>query len=329
MLEDHKKRIKLGEKMIEANYKKVETYNSMVDQIPGAPQVQKGVDSMKFVQKPFPSSAALKPIPKKFRMPNLLKYNTTSDPNEHVTAYTCAIKGNDLKDDEIEFVLLKKFGETLSKGAIMWYHNLSRNSIDSFTMLADSFIKAHAGAIKVATQKSDVYKIKQRENEMLREFVSRFQMEGMELPPVFDDWAVHTFTQCLNERISVASKQLKLNLVEYPAVTWSDVHNRYQSKIRVEEDQLGAPSGSVYPRRLLAKEPKPNKERRHEVQRLTQKAIDTLDESSTIHSSSIDEVSDKGWNNNCVRRTACSKRDVHGARCGTSVNAFNIEGAKE
>ncbi|XP_070040516.1 uncharacterized protein [Nicotiana tomentosiformis] len=34
------------------------------------------------------------------------------------------------------------------------------NSIDSFTMLVDSFIKAHAGAIKVAIRKSDLFKVK-------------------------------------------------------------------------------------------------------------------------------------------------------------------------
>jgi len=107
-------------------------------------------------------------------MPEISKYNETTDPNEHVTSYTCAIKGNDLEDDEIESVLLKKFGETLSKGAMIWYHNLPPNSIDSFAMLADSFVKAHAGAIKVATRKSDLFKVKQKDNEMLREFVSRF-----------------------------------------------------------------------------------------------------------------------------------------------------------
>ncbi|XP_070015448.1 uncharacterized protein [Nicotiana sylvestris] len=83
----------------------------------------------------------------------------------------------------------------------------------------------------------------------------------MELPPVSDDWAVQAFTQGLNEPSSVALKQLKQNLVEYPVVTWSDVHNRYQSKIKVEDDQLGAPSGSVYPSRVPANEPRPNKER--------------------------------------------------------------------
>ncbi|XP_070019981.1 uncharacterized protein [Nicotiana sylvestris] len=169
-------------------------------------------------------------------MPELPKYNSTLNPNEHVTAYTYAVKGNNIKHDEIESVLLKKFSETLLKGAMMWYHNQTPNSIDSFAILADSFVRAHVGAIKVATKKSDMFKIKQRENEMLREFVYLFQTERMELPPVSDDWAVQAFTQGLNERSSVASRKLKENLIEYPTVTWSDVHNRYQSKIKVVDD---------------------------------------------------------------------------------------------
>ncbi|XP_070050949.1 uncharacterized protein [Nicotiana tomentosiformis] len=161
----------------------METYNSRVDQKPGAPPILRGMDTKKIVQKPFPPSVAPKPIPKKFRMPDIPKYNGTIDPNEYVTSYTCAIKGNDLEDDEIKSALLKEFGETLSKGAMIWYHNLPRNSIDSFVMLADSFIKANGGAIKVAAKKSDLFK----------------------------------------------------------------------SKIRVEDDQLGATSGLVYPNRLTVK----------------------------------------------------------------------------
>ncbi|XP_070025066.1 uncharacterized protein [Nicotiana sylvestris] len=114
-------------------------------------------------------------------------------------------------------------------------------------MLADSFEKAHAGAIKVATRKSDLFKVRQKDNEMLREFVVRFQTERMDLPPVTDVWDVQAFTQGLNTRSSIASQQLKQNLIEYPVVTWDNVHNRYQSKIRVEDDQLGTPIGSIYP----------------------------------------------------------------------------------
>ncbi|XP_060190670.1 uncharacterized protein LOC132619942 [Lycium barbarum] len=171
-------------------------------------------------------------------MPDIPKYNGTTDPNEHVTAYTCAIKGNDLADDERESLLLKKFGETLSKGAMIWYHNLLEHSIDSFAMLADAFVKAHVGAIKVETQKSDLFNVKQRDDETLREFVARFQMERMDLPPVTNDWAVQAFTQGLSSRSSITSMELKQNLVEYPAIAWADVHNRYQSKIRVEDDKI-------------------------------------------------------------------------------------------
>ncbi|XP_060216331.1 uncharacterized protein LOC132643823 [Lycium barbarum] len=177
-------------------------------------------------------------IPKRFRMPDIPKYNGTTDLNEHVTAYTCAIKGNDLADDERESVLLKKFGETLSKGAMIWYHNFPKHSIDSFAMLADAFVKAHAGAIKVETRKSNLFNVKQRDDETLREFVVRFQMERMDLPPVTDDWAVQAFTQGLNSRSSITSMELKQNLIEYPAIAWADVHNRYQSKIRVEDDKF-------------------------------------------------------------------------------------------
>nr|XP_009615295.1 uncharacterized protein LOC104108045 [Nicotiana tomentosiformis] len=90
-----------------------------------------------------------------------------------------------------------------------------------------------------------------RRSTRCSEFVSRFQMERMDLPLVVDDWAVQAFTQGLNIRSSVTSQQLKQSLIEYLAVTWTDVHNRYQSKIRVEDDQLGAPSKSIYPARTL------------------------------------------------------------------------------
>nr|XP_009596970.1 uncharacterized protein LOC104092978 [Nicotiana tomentosiformis] len=99
-------------------------------------------------------------------------------------------------------------------------------------MLADAFVKAHAGPIKVKMRKSDLFKVKQMDNEILKEFVLRFQMLRMDLLPIVDDWAVQAFTQGLNPRRSVASQQLKQNLVEYLAVTWADelrpVRDRYQ-----------------------------------------------------------------------------------------------------
>lgn len=68
----------------------------------------------------------------------------------------------------------------IERGEI-WYHNYPPNHIDSFSMLVDSFVKSHAGAIKAATRKSDLFKLRKKDNKMLREFVFWFQMERIDV----------------------------------------------------------------------------------------------------------------------------------------------------
>ncbi|XP_009796719.1 uncharacterized protein [Nicotiana sylvestris] len=148
------------------------------------------------------------------------------------------VKGNDLAPHEIGSVLLKKFGETLMKGALIWYLLLSEHSIDSFEMLVDSFIKAYARDRKVHALKANIFRIAQGEFELLQEFVTIFQKERMLLPAVPDEWAAEAFTKGLNPRSSNNSPKLKESLLEFQATTWQDVHNWYESKIRIEDDQL-------------------------------------------------------------------------------------------
>ncbi|XP_070054935.1 uncharacterized protein [Nicotiana tomentosiformis] len=123
--------------------------------------------------------------------------------------------GNDLASHEIESVLLKIFGETLTRGDLTWYSLFPEHSIDSFETLADSFIKAHARARKLQARKADIFRIAQGESELLREYVTRFQKERMLLPVVPDEWAAEAFTKGLNPRSSDASQKLKESLLEF------------------------------------------------------------------------------------------------------------------
>ncbi|XP_070056788.1 uncharacterized protein [Nicotiana tomentosiformis] len=172
-------------------------------------------------------------------MADVPKYDGTSDPQK---TYIMAVKGNDLAPHKIESVLLKVFGETLTKGALTRYSLLPENSIDSFEILANSFIKAHGGARKVQARMSNILRIAQGESELLREFVTRFQKERMLFLAVPDEWAAEAFTKGLNPRSSYASQKLKESLLEFQATTWADIHNRYESKIRIKDDQVGFPS---------------------------------------------------------------------------------------
>nr|XP_016444205.1 PREDICTED: uncharacterized protein LOC107769496 [Nicotiana tabacum] len=158
---------------------------------PGSATGVKGSDSKKYTQLPFKPSAAPELIPKRFKA-EYTKYDGTSNPQEHIMTYTTLVQGNDLAQHEIEFVLLKKFSETLTNGALTWYSLLPEHFIDSFEILADSFIKAHDRARKVHARKADIFRISQGESELLREFES---------------------------------------LLEFQATTWADVHNRYEIRI--------------------------------------------------------------------------------------------------
>ncbi|XP_019248831.1 PREDICTED: uncharacterized protein LOC109228110 [Nicotiana attenuata] len=96
-------------------------------------------------------------------MSDVPKYDRTSDSQEHITTYTI-------------------------EGALTWYLLLLEHSVDAFEMLADSFIKAHAGARKDQARKADIFSIAQQESKLLREFITRFQKERMLLPVIPDKW---------------------------------------------------------------------------------------------------------------------------------------------
>lgn len=58
----------------------------------------------------------------------------------------------------------------------------------------------------------------------------------MQLTVVQDEWADEAFTKGLNLKSSVASSKLKESPMEFEATTWVEVHNRYESKIRIKDD---------------------------------------------------------------------------------------------
>lgn len=89
------------------------------------------------------------------------------------------IKVTDLKNLEIELVIVKKFGEDLTKGLLTWYSLFPENLIRSFAELVDAFIKAHTGAQKVEKCMEDIFMTQLGGTELLRDFMYQFQKERM------------------------------------------------------------------------------------------------------------------------------------------------------
>ncbi|XP_019240038.1 PREDICTED: uncharacterized protein LOC109220035 [Nicotiana attenuata] len=150
-------------------------HQERVDKIPGAPKLLPKRDVGRFVEQPYSEGEAPHSIPKTFKMPPYLKiYDGTTDPKDHIIHYVTAVKGNDLSKEQVSSVLLKKFGKTLTGGALTWYSQLPARSISTFEEIADKFVTAHAGAIKEEARVNDIFAVRQTTAEGLRDFVARF-----------------------------------------------------------------------------------------------------------------------------------------------------------
>nr|XP_016457605.1 PREDICTED: uncharacterized protein LOC107781419 [Nicotiana tabacum] len=62
------------------------------------------------------------------------------------------MKGNGLTKEQVSSILLKKFGETLTGGALTWYSQLLAYSIETFEEITNKLVTAHVGAKKAETR---------------------------------------------------------------------------------------------------------------------------------------------------------------------------------
>ncbi|XP_070047279.1 uncharacterized protein [Nicotiana tomentosiformis] len=130
--------------------------------------------------------------------PYLRIYDGTTDPEDHVTHYVTAVKGNDLAKEQVSSILLKKFGETLTGGPLTWYSKLPARSIQTFEEMTNKFLSAHAGAKKAKTRVNDIFAIKQSLGEGLRDFLAHFNKVRMTLPKESEVMAVTAFQNGLS-----------------------------------------------------------------------------------------------------------------------------------
>ncbi|XP_009587596.2 uncharacterized protein [Nicotiana tomentosiformis] len=139
-------------------------------------------------------------------------------------------------------ILLKKFGETLTGGALTWYSQIPACSIETFEEMADKFVTAHAEPKKAEARVNDIFSIKQSLGEGLRDFLARFNRVRMTVPNVSKGIVVTTFQNGLSRDSSRETRKLLSQLMKYPPTTWDKIHNAYCAEVRVDEDDLNGPT---------------------------------------------------------------------------------------
>ena len=95
--------------------------------------------------------------------------------------------------------MCRAFPTTLKGAARIWFSRLTPNSISTFKELSTQFTTHFIGGHRYKKSTACLMSIKQREDETLRSYISRFNKEALSINEVDDKILVTAFTNKLQK----------------------------------------------------------------------------------------------------------------------------------
>ena len=173
---------------------------------------------------PFTSNVIEVPLPEKWKGFNRNRYDGSTDPDEHMDAYTAHMSLY-TSDDA---VLCRVFPTSLKGVALSWFTKLSPNSIDSFTTLVAKFETEFTTSWPHHLTSIALVGIRQK-GESLRTFVDRFSKVAMSIQNLSPHVAMHHMLTALRPG------PFADNLCMQPADSLDELRKRAAKYMQLEE----------------------------------------------------------------------------------------------
>ncbi|KAK1431738.1 hypothetical protein QVD17_08334 [Tagetes erecta] len=171
-------------------------------------------------------------IPKRFKTANMKLYDGSYDPEEHVAKYRERMEINPIPEKLKEACLCKGFGSTLTGSALKWLLSLPPYSITSFAHLVNLFNNQFSCSRSFERLTSYLYRLTKSNSESLKDYVSKFGMEVLEIPNLDMATTVQAFKMGLKK-----DSPFYNNLVMTPCKNLVEVRTRALRFIRLEDDK--------------------------------------------------------------------------------------------
>ena len=128
-------------------------------------------------------------------MPQVESYDGVKDPLDHLETFKTLMHLQGVPDE----IMCRAFPTTLRGAARIWFSRLTPNSINTFKELNAQFISHFIGGHGYKKSIACLMSIKQREDEMLRLYITRFNKEALSIDEADDKILVAAFTNGLRK----------------------------------------------------------------------------------------------------------------------------------
>ena len=152
-------------------------------------------DLVNRIDSPFTISINSFPLPQKFRMPQIESNDGVKDPLDHLETFKILMHLQGIPDE----IMCRAFLTTLKGPARIWFSRLTPNSINTFKELNAQFTLHFIGGHRYKRFTTCLMSIKQREDETLRSYITRFNKEALSIDETDDKILVAAFTNGLQK----------------------------------------------------------------------------------------------------------------------------------
>ncbi|GLU18330.1 hypothetical protein SLE2022_346360 [Rubroshorea leprosula] len=205
--------------------RRLDSLEKLVAEQRGAPPPHDATDS---IPHPLNTNITLEPYPAGFRIPQLETYDGMKDPDDHLHAFYSCMQAQNASDA----LMCKIFPSTLRGNARTLYYSLPPRSISSYTEMASAFAIKFSSRRLIRKTTSELMRVKQREGESLKNYMSRFNDAVLE---------VNSFNQAVGITAVISGlshERFRDSLLKHPATTFSEVNERSLKFITAEEYAL-------------------------------------------------------------------------------------------
>ena len=138
---------------------------------------------------PFIAAVNSFPLSHKFRMPHIDSYNGVKDPLDHLETFKTLMHLQGVADE----IMCRAFPTTLKGVTRIWFSRLTPNSVSTFKELSAQFTAYFIGGHRYKKSTACLMSIKQREDETLQSYISRFNKEALSIDEADDKILVAAF----------------------------------------------------------------------------------------------------------------------------------------